>query len=142
MAETARTRSWLYQTFANDATLQALTPTIGTRIYLATAPVDAAYPFCTMQMLSGGNDLMGVGAVRIWANMLWLIKVITKGTSTGAIEPIVNRIDALLHAKSGTVTNGVIHECVRERPFELPTVENGVAYVQLGAEWRIKASNV
>lgn len=147
MAETARVRSWLYQTITTDATLLALTPTIGDRLYNGVAPAEAAYPFGVFQLLSGGNDLLGVGAVRIWADTLWLIKVVQKSKNgsvpaTGSIEPIVNRIDALLHAQSGTVTNGVIWECVRERPFELPTVENGVGYVQLGAEWRIKASNV
>jgi hypothetical protein len=141
VAETARTRSWLYQTICTDVTLLALTPTIGTRLYLGSGPVAAAFPFGVMQMLAGGNDLNAIGAVRIWSDMLWLVKVVTKGTSSGAIEPIVNRIDALLHAASGTVTNGVIHTCIRERPFELPTVEDGVAYIQIGAEYRIKASN-
>jgi hypothetical protein len=142
VAETARTRAFIWGLLANDATLN---PLIGAgsaaRIFNGVAPAGTSYPYVVMQLLSGGNDLMAVGAIRVWADMLWLIKVITRGTSTGGIEPIVNRIDALLHAKSGTVTNGVIHECVRERPFELPTVEDGVAFVQLGAEWRIKASN-
>lgn len=147
MAESARIRSWLFQTITTDGPLLALTPTIGERLYNGVAPAAAAYPFGVMQLLSGGNDLLGVGGVRIWADTLWLIKVVQKSKNasvpaTGSIEPIVNRIDALLHAKSGTVTNGVIWECVRERPFELPTVENGVGYVQLGAEWRIKASNI
>ncbi len=108
---------------------------------MGVAPAGTTFPYVIVQLLSGGNDLMGVGPYRIWADMLWLIKAVTKGSSTGPLEPIVNRIDVLLHAASGTVTGGVIHTCIRERPFELPTVENGVNYVQLGAEYRIKASN-
>lgn len=145
MAETGRVRSWLFTTITTDAALLALTPTIADRLYNGVAPPGAAFPFGVMQLLSGGNDLMALGGIRIWADMLWLIKVIARSKSeqipkSGSIEPIVDRIDALLHAKSGTVTNGVIWECVRERPFELPTVERGVGYVQMGAEWRIKAS--
>lgn len=146
MAETARARAWIFTTLANDPTL---TPLIGAgqdaRVYHGIAKPGAAFPYVVFQLLSPGNDLLALGGIRIWADMLWLVKVITKSKSedipkTGSIEPIVDRIDALLHAKSGTVTSGVIWECVRERPFELPTVENGVGYVQMGAEWRIKAS--
>jgi hypothetical protein len=135
MAETARARSWLWQTITGDTQVAAA---IGNRLYLGNGPVGAAYPFGVLQLLSG-TDLMGVGPARIWVDMLWLVKIIAKGTSTAPIEPVVDRIDALLHAKSGTVAGGVIVECHRERPFELPTVEGGVSYVQLGAEWRLKA---
>lgn len=134
-------RSWLYQTFAGDSTLAPLIGGAAPRIYNGVAPAGSQYPFVVLQLLSGGNDLMALGAIRIWADMLWLIKAVTKGASTGPLEPIANRIDQLLHAASGTVTSGVIWECVRERPFELPTVENGVSYQQIGGEYRIKASN-
>lgn len=142
MAETARARAWVVAVLKDDTTLG---PLIGSgsaaRIYNGVAPAGARYPFVVMQLLSGGTDLMGVGAIRIWADMLWLIKAVTKGSSTGPLEPIVDRIDELLHGASGTVSGGVIWDCVRERPFELPTVENGVNFVQQGAEWRIKARN-
>lgn len=143
MAETARSRAFIWGLLSSDPTLN---PLIGAgqaaRVYNGVAPAGTNPPYVIMQLLSGGTDLMAVGAIRIWSDALWLIKVVVKGTSSGPIEPIVNRIDALLHAASGTVTNGVIWECVRERPFELPTVEDGVSYLQLGGEYRIKASNV
>lgn len=137
MAETARIRAFIYTTLTTDPTLQGL---IGTRCYHAVAPAGAQYPFVVFQMLSGGNDLLGVGTTRIWSAPLFIIKAVCKGTSTGPVEPVANRIDQLLHAKSGTVTNGVIWECVRERPFDLPTVEDGVSYQQLGGEFRFRAS--
>ena len=139
MAETARTRSWLYQTLTADPTIAA---GIGTRFFNGVAPASTQYPFCVAQLLSGGNDLMVLGGYRVWADMLWLVKFITKGSSTGPLEPLADRADQVLHAASGSVTNGVIWECIRERPFELPTVENGVNYVQIGGEYRIKVSVV
>lgn len=139
MAETARIRSWLYQTITGDTTLAGL---IGTRFYHGVAPAGTQYPFVVAQMLSGGNDLLGVGGIRIWAAPLFIIKAVCKGSSTGPVEPVANRIDAVLHAASGTVTNGVIWECVRERPFDLPTLEDGVNYQQLGGEYRVRASQV
>jgi hypothetical protein len=136
MAETARARAWFYTVLTGDGQVTAL---MGTRLYNGVAPAgDVAYPYGVMQLLSGGNDFILVGGARLWADMLWLVKFVAKGTSTGPLEPLANRADALLHAKSGTVANGVIVECRRERPFELPVYEGGQAYVQLGAEWRVK----
>jgi hypothetical protein len=137
MSESARARSWLYQTLANDS---ALAPLIGRRIYNGRAEQGAAFPYVVLQLLSPGNDLIVVGAVRVWSDMLWLVKAVNKGTSTAALEPIADRIDALLHAKSGTVVGGVVHVAVRERPHELPERTDGVDYVNLGGEYRVKAS--
>jgi hypothetical protein len=137
MAESARARSWLYQTLANDATL---TPLIGRRIYSGRAEQGATFPYVIVQLLSPGNDLIVVGSARIWSDMLWLVKAVNRGTSTAALEPIADRIDALLHAKSGTVVGGVVHVAVRERPHELPERTDGVDYVNLGGEYRVKAS--
>lgn len=137
MSETARVRAFIYLTLTGDTALAAL---IGTRCYHGVAPAGVADPYVVFQMLSGGNDLMVVGAIRIWANPLYLIKAVRKGSSTGPLEPIADRIDALLHAKSGTVTNGVIWSVARERPHELPELTDGVQYSNLGGEYRFLAS--
>lgn len=139
MSETARARAFIFTTLRDDATVAGL---VGARIYHAVAPADAQYPFVVFQLLSGGTDLRGVGMTRIWAAPLYLIKAICKGTSSGSIEPVVNAIDIALHGASGTVTNGVIVECFRERPFELPSDENGVMFMALGGEYRIRVQQV
>ncbi len=135
MAETARARAWLYTTLTGDPTLQEL---IGRRVYHGRAPTDAQYPFVVFQVLSPGNDLVAVGGIRVWSAPLFLIKAVGKGGGTGPLEPIVNRIDQLLHVGSGSVTNGVIEECVRERPHDLPEVSDGVQFQNLGGEYRIR----
>jgi hypothetical protein len=144
LAESARARSWLYQTLANDTTLAngapPSTPGIGKRIYNGRAEQGAAFPYVILQLLSPGNDLIVVGGQRIWSDMLWLVKVVNLGISTAKIEASADRIDALLHAKSGTVVGGVVHVAVRERPHELPERTDGVDYVNLGGEYRVKAS--
>lgn len=139
MSETARVRAFIFTTLTNDPTLAGL---IGNRAYHGVAPAQAQYPFVVFQMLSAGNDLMTVGTARIWSAPLFIVKAVCKGSSTDPVEPVANRIDQLLHAAAGTVTNGVIWECVRERPFDLPTNENGVFYQQLGGEYRFLASQV
>jgi hypothetical protein len=137
LAESARARAWIYTTLANDATLQAR---IGQRVYHGVAPAGTPFPYVVFQMLSGGNDLMVLGGARVWADPLYLIKAVDKGSSTGNIEPVADRIDALLHAKSGTVTNGVIWSAIRERPHEQPELTDGVMYQNLGGEYRLLAS--
>lgn len=139
MSETARARAWIFTTLTNDPTVAGL---IGNRAYHGVAPAQAQYPFVVFQMLSAGNDLMTVGTARIWSAPLFIVKAVCKGSSTRPIEAIVNRIDQLLHAGSGAVTNGVIVECVRERPFDLPTNENGVVFQQLGGEYRVRVQQV
>jgi hypothetical protein len=138
VADTARIRAWIHATLTADPALAGL---IGERCYHGNAPAAAQHPFVVFQMLSPGNDLLALGARRIWADPLYLIKAVTKGDSSVQIEPIADRIDALLHAKSGQVTNGIIWECVRERPHEQPELTNGVRYMNLGGEYRIKASS-
>lgn len=143
MAESARARAWIWSLLANDATLS---PLIGAgsaaRIYHGVAPAGAALPYVIMQQLSAGNDLYVVGMARIWTDPLYLVKAVCKGSSTGPIEPIANRIDALLHKGSGTVTNGVIWTCKRERGHELPEVSDGVQYQNLGGEYRVTVTQV
>jgi hypothetical protein len=144
VAESARARSWIWQTLANDTTLAngspPSTPGIGKRIHNGRAPQGEKFPLVIMQLLSPGNDLIVVGGQRIWSDMLWLVKVVNEGTSTAPIEASADRIDALLHTKNGTVVGGVVHVAVRERPHELPERTDGVDYVNLGGEYRVKAS--
>lgn len=137
MAPSARARSWIFQRLKDDPTLGAQ---IGTgsaaRIYKDKAPASTQYPFVVMQFVAG-TYLRGVGPFRIWADMLFQIIVVTRGSSTGPIEPIVDRIDDLLHAGSGTVTGARIEECTAEGPLELPSPPEG-DFARLGNEYRIK----
>jgi hypothetical protein len=138
VAEDARARSWIIQTIKGDTTLA---PLIGGRVHHGPAPPKEPEPFVTVELLSPGNDLIVVGGARVWSNMLWLVKVTISGNSTAKLEPIVDRIDVLLHNKSGTVVGGVIHNAVRERPYGAPPFQdNGKTFVQEGGEYRVKAS--
>jgi hypothetical protein len=137
MSETARARAWIYTRLANDPTMQGL---VGQRVYHGVAPAGTQFPYVVFQLLSPGNDLLVVGGARVWAEPLYLVKAVVKGTSTGQIEPVADRIDALLHAQSGTVTNGVIWAATRERPHEQPELTDGVMYQNLGGEYRLLAS--
>jgi multidrug efflux pump subunit AcrA (membrane-fusion protein) len=54
-------------------------------------------------------------------------------------EDIAKRIDAVLHAASGSNVDGVIIACTRLRPFQLTELTDGVQYRHLGGFYRLLA---
>lgn len=140
MAETARARAFVATTLKNDPAMQALMPSIAGRVFDRPAPQGTPYPLVRMEILSGGNDLIVLGGVRAWASPLILVYVATDKPTTGAIEPIADRMDALLHAASGQVTNGVIWSCIRERGFDNPDTSTVPNVSRLGGEYRVLVS--
>lgn len=140
MAETARARAFIATTLKNDATLLGLFPQVAARIFDRPAPQGTAYPLIRMEILSGGNDLIVLGGARVWSSPLILVYVATDKPSTGAIEEIADRMDTLLHRAGGTVTRGVIWDCIRERPFDGPDTSTVPSVSRLGGEYRIKVT--
>jgi hypothetical protein len=141
MAETARGRAFIATMIKNDPTVQGILPDIANRIFDRPAPQGQAYPYVRMDVLSAGSDLIVLGGARVWASPLILVYVATNKQSTGAIEPLADRIDALLHRASGTVTSGVIWSVIRERGFDTPDASVVPNVSRLGGEYRMLVSN-
>jgi hypothetical protein len=110
------------------------------RVYADEAPQGAAMPYVVFNLQGGFDDLTEVGAVRVWANLLYLVKVIGQGTSYTALQPTVDAIDARLHRASGPVgSTAYVDSCVREQPFRMPeTTPSGVSYRHLGGLYRLR----
>lgn len=140
MAETARARAFIATLLKGDATFKALSPGIEDRIFDRPAPAGTAYPLVRMEVRSTGEDYLLIGGVRGWARPLILVYVVTDKPSSGSIEPLADRLDALLHRASGTAGGGVIWECTRERPFDLPDASTSPAASRLGGEYRFTIS--
>ena len=140
MAETARGRAFIARALKDDPTMQSLLPQIGDRIFYGPAPQGTAYPLVRMEILSPGGDLIVLGGARVWASPLFLVYAAVNKPSTGSIEPIADRIDALLHNASGVVTNGVVWSVLRERPFDLPDTSAVPGISRLGGEYRMLVS--
>lgn len=126
---------WIFSTLHGDATLQALV-TGGLDVYEGVAPEGSAFPSIVFQILSG-RDVMVTGAIRIWTELVVLVKVIGKQSSFAALAPIVARIDQLLHKGSGTTSDGQTWGSIREQPFRLAEVENGIQYQSSGGLYRL-----
>jgi hypothetical protein len=56
------------------------------RLFHGVAPAGTTYPFVVFQMLSPGNDQHTQNGREIWSDPLYLVKAVTQGTGTDAIE--------------------------------------------------------
>lgn len=137
MAESAAIDRWLNTVLAADTQLAAV---VGTRIYSDLAPQGTALPMVVYQMQSA-NDLMVLGAVRVWANAVYIVRGVAQSVAYGGtLLTMADRIDAVLHAASGGTVEGVVYECVREREFRMTEVgADGRQYRHMGGQYRILA---
>jgi hypothetical protein len=87
------------------------------------------------EALAPGDDVMVVGAQRVWTEFAIHVRAITRGRSTQALTAIADEIDNRLHRKSGTVSDGQVISCVRsETGGDVPDswLRQGVEYRGLG----------
>jgi hypothetical protein len=132
MTELSAADKWLYTVLSGDAQLVGL---INGRVFDTLAPESAAFPYVVFQY-QGGHDVRGNGPTRVMTNSLYLVKAVGRGGSYASLWPIANRLDELLHAQHGANADGQAW-AVREQPFKLLEVDNGVQYRHLGGLYRI-----
>lgn len=137
--ETNAVSRFIYSTLSADAQLTAV---VGTRIFETRRPSPTTpFPCVISQLQAAGDDMMGVGPYRIWSSLLYLVRGITEQTSyEGNAAIIADRIDAALHAKSGTNVAGTVWSIVRERPFIMAEIVDGREFRHAGGLYRIQAS--
>ncbi len=140
MTEIEAAKRWLHATLKASSTLCALiggssAPRIYDTMPPQTTPA-AALPYVIYQLQTPGNDLATVSTTRIWASGLYLVRGIAEWPYTN-LDAIAEALDGALHGKSGTVSDGTVYACVRERPFELNDYEEGLQIRQLGGLYRI-----
>lgn len=132
--ETTRAEAFIYGLLAADTALAAL---VAGRIYGYQADQGAPLPVVVFQQQSG-VDLLAPGPVRIWSNLLYLVKAIGQGTGWAGVAPIAARIDAVLHGAQGPGPGpGQVYICYREQPFTLAETQAGVQYRHLGGVYRL-----
>jgi hypothetical protein len=110
------------------------------KVYPDEAPAGTAVPYVVFGLQGGFDDLTEVGALRVWANLLYLVRVIGQGTSYSALQPTADAIDARLDRQKGPVGSGYyVESCVREQPFRMPeTTPTGVRFRHLGGLYRLR----
>lgn len=97
--------------------------------------------YVTFHLQTSASDLMIVGARRVWASGVWLVKMVGKGKQFGELTAGADRIDALLHRGSGNVTGGKIIYSVREQSIRYVENDAGIVWRHLGGLYRIIAQS-
>lgn len=117
---------WLYQTLAADPIIAGI---VGERIYnqqaddaVTTDPDDdneaePVVPFILYQRQGGTGDIRGVGPDNFAADLVYLVRAVDRTMSYQTMDPLAERIDALLHNAFGTVTGGQVEASTREDSY-------------------------
>lgn len=134
--EAKAAEEFLNATLTGDATLMAAVPG---GVWNIQADQPTVYPFVTFQFMSG-VPYSAVGAFRIWASMIYLVKVIGESANFDDLDIAAARIDALLHRASGTVTDGVVWSCTQEATIREPDAIAGKQFRVAGGRYRLYAA--
>lgn len=126
---------WIFSTLDADATLSA---TVGQRIYADLAPQSTTGAMVIFSFLGGSDKTQTLGTR--FTHALYLIRVVTQGSSYDAIKAAADRIDDVLVVPTSGIYLGDIRiaACNREQPHQRKDMENGVPYVYLGGFYRVR----
>ena len=133
--ETLVAEKWIVDTLSADSSIVSA---VGDRIHTHVVPEKTLFPyiFITFQ---GGSDVMTNGANRIMSNLRYAIRAVSKTTSNESTRALADRIDVLLHAKQGSVDLGVVISAVRDSPFFMIEIRDGMHLRHLGGIYRISS---
>jgi hypothetical protein len=140
--ETTRVDVWLQGVLAGNSTLTALVGAGTPRIHADRVPQGEPFPAVVHQLQGVVDVRTATSAARIMISGVWLVKGIVKAeTYQGTLRSIADAIDALLEESPGGAadTDGVVFASVREAPFRLAELDEGVEYRHLGGLYRIVA---
>lgn len=130
-----RIDAWIYATLTGDAQLSGL---VSNRVYRSLAPQGALGPMVIFSFLGGADKFVTLSNRS--TNAIYLIRAVRQSSSIETIEPIADRVDALLTIPNQgvLVRDTLITSVVREQPHERTDLENGVPYVYLGGFYRFR----
>lgn len=128
---------WMYGVLVNDQQIQAV---FGQRIYRKVMPQTSAYDHSLIMQYMGGATVAVINGVRVYSNMVVMLKATGKAGNYVALRNGMNRADALLHRATGSVPNATIlwSEHMAEIPLE-PVVYSGETYEQIAVNYRVMA---
>ena len=125
--------TWLYARLASNAV------GVASRVYADVAPRGATFPLVIFQLQTPG-DVMTLNGARIMTQGTWLVKAVMPTQSYADLSAIVALIDSRLHRQRYTTAGtGTVLACVRESPFQLNEVTDGLPIKYLGGMYRIQA---
>lgn len=107
---------------------------VGTTWSTGAAPYRVTYGEQT-----AGEDAYVIGQRRLTTDPLFQVAVVGRVAGVDSLEAAADRIDALLHEASGSVTGGEVLACTRERPLRLGPLygPGSITTYKLGGLYRL-----
>lgn len=104
-------------------------------IYSDSVPSPVKYPYIIYQH-SANTDTVTTDSVIVLVQAVYMVKVVHRTRTYDSIKPIYARMHALLHKASGTVVDGQVLHCRRERGIRYPEKSELVDYRHRGGTYR------
>jgi hypothetical protein len=135
VADLTRVNQWIDLTLKDDLELAGM---VFRRVYSDEAPQNGAAPLVVYAFL-GGTDKQVTSRGRL-SSVLYLVRAIADGSSYDTVEPIADRIEALLTVPDqGVIVRDVrITSVYREQPHQRKDAQYGKPMVYLGGFYRIR----
>jgi hypothetical protein len=105
------------------------------------APATARYPYGIFRQHMSSSDVTGLeNAVKIWTPMVFQVNVYDAGRDDfSRLDPLANRIYALLHAARATLADGIIYGSQRSGVDAGDTVVGSVVELYITQKFTIDA---
>jgi Protein of unknown function (DUF3168) len=136
--EGQRVASFVWSALTSDAGAGGVNTLLGGRIYRDQVPQAAALPAATVTLVSA-TDSNTLGGLRAFDVALVDVRVVGAGANYAPINPIADRIDAVLQNRSGTNGGVQIVELRRDQVLTFVENEAGAAYSHIVATYRTEA---
>ena len=135
LMETAQAFAWVGTTLLSDSTLVS-TATGG--VWQGFAAQGSSNPYVIFTQQSG-TDVLTMNAVRLYHDILMLIKAVGPASAYASLVVIANEIDSLFKRTGPTtLSQGGVLACFREQSICYEELINGQQWSHLGGLYRIK----
>lgn len=139
MIEAQRVMAFVFDSLKADAGAGGVNTLLSGRIYRDLVPASALLPAATITLVSG-TDSNTLGGDRVLETVLIDVRVIGDGASYGPLNPVADRIDAVLQNRGG-VSGGVRTVELRRDQVQafIETEASGKTYSHLLATYRTES---
>jgi hypothetical protein len=133
--EAQQVAAFVYDRLVADAQIASM---LGGRVYRDLVPSAATLPAATITLVSA-TDTNTIGADRVLETVLLDVRVIGEGSSYAPVNPIADRIDAVLQNAGGA--RGAVHvvELRRDQVQAYLEVDAGKVFAHLIQTFRSEA---
>lgn len=105
-------------------------------VYNTIAPPEATYPFAVFHKVAATQQ--NALGDRVFWEYLYQVRAISEGISKAVLLEALEQIDALLERSTLLLASGTMLGALRESDIpDLPAIEGGTIFQQVGGQWRM-----